>query len=140
VTDELDRFRVAQAGSYQEALEEIRAGRKQSHWMWFIFPQMRGLGHSAMSHEFGIADLDEARVYLADPELGGRLREICSALLIHRGTPAQDILGAVDAAKLCSSATLFREAGGGVIFDAVLEAFCEGQPCAATLRLLHRSD
>jgi uncharacterized protein (DUF1810 family) len=140
VRDELDRFRTAQATSYAAELDEIRAGYKQSPWMWYIFPQMRGLGRSARSHEFGIADLEEARAFLADPELGGRLREISSALLSHRGTPAQDILGPVDAAKLCSSATLFREAGGGAVFDALIEAFCDGRPCAATLRLLHGGD
>lgn len=132
--DTLDRFLEAQEGIYDLALSELVRGRKQSHWMWFIFPQLRGLGRSAMSHRFGIADGDEARRYLAHPVLGPRLIRCAEAVLAHRGTPAEAIFGSVDAGKLRSSATLFAAVPGAPdVFDRILRGFFEGRPCRLTL-------
>lgn len=133
----LDRFLAAQETSYDTALAELRAGRKQSHWMWFIFPQLRGLGHSAMAQFYGIADRDEARRYLAHPVLGPRLIACAEAVLAHHDLPAEQIMGTVDAAKLRSSATLFSAAGGGTeVFDRLLQVFFEGRRCPRTLASL----
>lgn len=133
--DSLERFVEAQAETYRAALAELRRGRKESHWMWFVFPQLRGLGRSATADFYGIASLEEARRYLAHPVLGPRLREAAEALLSHAGTPPEAILGGVDAMKLRSSMTLFERAGEGP-FAAVLDAFYGGAPDAQTLRLL----
>jgi uncharacterized protein (DUF1810 family) len=130
---DLTRFHDAQAGTYQIALAELRAGRKQSHWMWFVFPQLRSLGRSATARHYGIADLDEARAYLADPVLGPRLVEAAGAVLMHRGRPAEAIMGHVDALKLRSSATLFEAAGGDRVFGEVLDAFYGGARCPLTV-------
>jgi uncharacterized protein (DUF1810 family) len=138
MTYDLDRFASAQAGIYERALAELRAGRKRSHWMWFVFPQLRGLGRSDTSHRYGIEDLDEARAYLADPVLGRRLREAFAAVTAAPGT-AEEILGPIDATKLRSSATLFLRAGpGDPRFQAVLDRFFGGDPDAATDALLER--
>jgi uncharacterized protein (DUF1810 family) len=135
---ELDRFVDAQAGIHEQALAELRAGRKQSHWMWFVFPQLRGLGRSETSRFFGIAGLDEARAYLAHPVLGARLRAAFEAVLAAPGS-AEAILGPIDAVKLRSSATLFlRAAPDEPLFGAVLDRFFDGQPDAATDDLLRR--
>jgi len=131
----LDRFVDAQAGIYAAALDELRRGRKQGHWMWFVFPQLRGLGRSPTAQFYGLASLDEARRYLDHPLLGTRLSECAEALLAHRGTPPETILGAVDAIKLRSSMTLFERAGAGP-FEAVLDAFFGDRRDAETLRLL----
>jgi len=131
----LERFISAQQEVWPRPLQEIRAGEKTGHWMWFVFPQLRGLGRSAMAERYGIAGLDEARAYLAHPVLGTRLREIARALLDHRGTSAAAVLGAVDAMKMRSCATLFRAAGAGEdarLFEALLQAFHGGEPCALT--------
>jgi uncharacterized protein (DUF1810 family) len=134
--DDLRRFVDAQAGVIEGAIAELRAGRKQSHWMWFVFPQLRGLGRSDMAHRYGIADLDEARRYLAHPELGAGLREAIDAVLAAPGSAA-DILGDIDARKLRSSATLFhRAAPEEPRFRAVLDHFFDGEPDAATDELL----
>lgn len=108
----LDRFVTAQAGgTFEQALAELRAGRKQSHWMWFIFPQHRDLGRSATAKYYGLSGIDEARAYAAHPLLGERLRECCRAILPHlRQEPATDILGPIDALKLTSSMEIFSEA------------------------------
>ena len=103
----MERFLDAQEVVYTTALAEIRAGRKSSHWIWYIFPQMRGLGHSYNSEYYGIESLEEAREYLHHEVLGERLREITGALLEHRNKSATDILGEIDAMKLRSSMTLF---------------------------------
>ncbi|MGR3742873.1 MAG: DUF1810 domain-containing protein [Pseudooceanicola nanhaiensis] len=132
----LARFTEAQDGVYPRALAEIRAGRKTSHWMWFIFPQLRGLGHSPTAQLYGIADLDEARAYFGHPVLGHRLEEIAGAMLDHAGTDAEKILGPVDAMKLRSSATLFEEAGGSPVFAGLLDSFHAGQRCEKTQSLL----
>lgn len=133
---DLERFTDAQATAYETALAEVRAGRKRSHWIWFVFPQMRGLGHSATAYRFGITSLEEAAAYLAHPVLGPRLQECAAALLTHQGRAARDILGHPDDLKVRSSMTLFARAGGGSVFTAVLDAFYGGEEDAATLELL----
>ncbi|WP_076070169.1 DUF1810 domain-containing protein [Sphingomonas montana] len=131
----LDRFVAAQDGVYDRALGEIRAGAKTSHWMWFVFPQIAGLGHSAMARTYAIASLDEARAYLDHPVLGARLRACVAA--IPAGS-AEAMFGSVDAMKLRSSLTLFAEAGGaGEPFAAALARLFGGAD-DATLRLLGR--
>ena len=134
---DLERFVTAQAPVYAEALAELRRGHKESHWMWFVFPQLRGLGRSATADYYGLAGLGEARAYLAHPLLGPRLRECAEALLAHRVRRPEAILGAVDALKLRSSMTLFeRAADAPEPFAAVLDAFYGGVRDGETLRLL----
>lgn len=135
--NDLDRFVTAQAGVHDAALAELTRGRKDGHWMWFVFPQLRGLGHSAMSRHYGLAGLDEARRYLAHPVLGPRLVACAGAVLAHDGRTAEAILGPVDAVKLRSSATLFAALDGAPpVFARLLTTFFDGQPCPATaLRL-----
>jgi len=133
----LQRFLDAQSRNFDDALAELRAGQKSSHWMWYVFPQLRGLGRADRARFYGIADLEEARAYLHHEVLFHRLEAVCTAILIHRGTPAEQILGPVDAQKLGSSMTLFELAGPGP-FAKVLEAFHGGQRDAETLRLLGR--
>lgn len=133
---DLDRFVAAQADSYPAALAELRRGRKRGHWMWWIFPQLAGLGLSATSRFYAIADADEARAYLAHPLLGPRLVESCEAVVGPPGNAAA-ILGEVDALKLRSSATLFAHvAADPASFRAVLARFFGGEPDRDTLRLL----
>ena len=125
----LARFRRAQdeGGTYERALQELRAGHKRSHWMWFVFPQLAGLGSSAMAREYAIGSLQEARAYLADPVLGGRLRECAAALLGLQGRSAQEVLGVTDALKLRSSMTLFALAAPEErVFAQVLGSFFGG--------------
>ena len=131
--DDLDRFVVAQEHVYAGALDELRRGRKTGHWIWFIFPQVAGLGYSDMSRRYAIASLDEARAYLAHPLLGARLRECASALLATTHGTAEDVLGAIDAMKVRSSMTLFhRAAPDEPLFVQVLDHFYGGAPDAAT--------
>ncbi len=133
----LDRFIDAQEGIYAGVLRELRAGRKTSHWMWFVFPQLKELGRSDMAKFYGIASLDEARAYAAHPLLGARLRECTGLVNAHAGTPADTILGHVDALKLRSSMTLFGEAAPDeALFAAALAAFYGGEPDRETLDLL----
>ena len=135
--DSLQRFVDAQAPVYAEVCAELRAGRKQSHWMWFIFPQLRGLGHSAMAQRYGIASRAEALAYLQHPLLGARLKECMALLLVHKGLSADDILGDIDALKLRSCATLFAAvAPQEPVFAQVLQQFYLGQRCHRTLELL----
>jgi len=125
----LDRFVSAQDGVYPTALSEITAGRKESHWMWFIWPQVRSLGRSQRALHYGLNGLEEAKAYLAHPILGPRLVEISKAMLAHQDIPSEDILGPVDALKLRSCATLFRAVpGADPVFDALLGAFYGGTP------------
>jgi len=136
----LERFVVAQdrGGAYRQAVAELRAGRKRSHWMWFVFPQIAGLGSSPMAQEFAIGSLAEARAYLAHPVLGPRLAE-CARLLntAADGTSAAEILGPVDAMKLRSSMTLFAAAAPEKqVFTDVLAAYFDGKPDEATLARL----
>src|SRR5205085_4989607 len=124
---DLSRFVDAQEGVYDDAVCELRAGRKSSHWMWFVFPQIAGLGFSAMAERYAIASRDEARAYLADPILGPRLLDCVEALLAHAGAAAEDIFGGVDALKLRSSLTLFGAADPGQpLFQRALDRFFEG--------------
>src|SRR3954447_24069050 len=104
---DLNRFVIAQAPVFAAALDELKAGRKRSHWMWFIFPQLRGLGHSSMAQFYGIASLDEGRAYLAHPLLGSRLILCTEAMLEIEGRSLNEILGSPDDMKFCSSMTLF---------------------------------
>ena len=132
----LDRFIEAQDRIWPAPLDEIRAGRKITHWMWFVWPQLRGLGRSETALHYGIRDLDEARAYLADPVLGSRLKEISDAILLHEEKEAAAVLGPVDAMKLRSSATLFEAAGGDDLFSRLLDAFFAGQRYEATLNMI----
>ena len=125
---ELERFVAAQASVYPRVLAELRAGEKHGHWMWFIFPQIAGLGHSEMAQRYAIADLDEARAYLAHPLLGARLADCTDTMLGWAGRrSAEAILGPIDALKFCSSMTLFDAAGGGPRYVRVIESFCNAQ-------------
>ncbi len=133
MTADLSRFVEAQAGSYDRALAELRAGRKAGHWMWFVFPQVAGLGRSPTAQHYAIGDLDEARAYLAHPVLGPRLVECAQALLDLPGDDAATVLGPVDAVKLRSSMTLFAHADPAQpVFRAVLERYYGGREDEAT--------
>ncbi len=136
---DLERFIEAQdrGGAYEQAVDELRRGRKQTHWMWFVFPQLRGLGSSRMAERYGIASVDEARAYLAHPVLGPRLLECAGLLADSKAQSADVIFGPVDAVKLRSSMTLFARADPeAVVFTRVLERFFDGSPDPSTLRLL----
>jgi uncharacterized protein (DUF1810 family) len=134
---DLDRFIEAQAAIYDRALAELRRGRKQSHWMWFVFPQLAGLGRSETARFYAIASADEARAYLAHPLLGPRLVECTKAVLGNRASSAEEIFGPVDAIKLRSSMTLFEAvADDPAPFAAVLDACFEAGSDQATLALL----
>ena len=123
----LERFTDAQDGVYDAALAELRAGRKRSHWMWFVFPQLDGLGSSPTARRYAIRDLAEARAYLAHPVLGARLREAARAVLAVEGRTAEQILGYPDDLKLRSSMTLFaRAADDPAEFRAVLDRYYDG--------------
>ena len=133
----LDRFVDAQRGVYDSAVRELRAGRKTSHWMWFVFPQIAGLGRSAMAQTYAIGSLEEARAYVEHPVLGARLRECAGILAGHRGQSAEAILGGIDAIKLKSSMTLFaRAAPEEAVFRDVLAQFFDGAEDEATLQRL----
>ena len=122
---DLDRFVTAQVGTYDDALAELWAGRKRTHWMWFVFPQLAGLGHSPMATLYGISGREEAAAYLAHPVLGPRLRACCQALLELPADDPEAVLGGIDALKLRSSMTLFATTGDPV-FDAVLDRYYDG--------------
>ena len=131
--DDLSRFVEAQQGRYDQALDELRSGRKRTHWIWFVFPQVAGLGRSATSQHFAISSLDEARAYLEHPVLGARLRECADAMLAHADRSAVDVLGGIDAVKLRSSMTLFHRADpDDPVFTEVLATFFDGEPDPAT--------
>lgn len=132
----LARFVEAQEQIYPRALEEIRRGAKRSHWMWFVFPQLAGLGRSAMAQRYAIADLDEARAYLAHPVLGARYVECVSALQDLIGSDPVQVFGEVDAVKLRSSLTLFEAAGGRPLFAAAIERWFVGKRDERTLKRL----
>jgi uncharacterized protein (DUF1810 family) len=137
---DLERFVRAQDsnGTYSEALAELRRGRKETHWMWFVFPQITGLGRSETSRQFAISGGDEARAYLEHPVLGPRLRECCTALLGLDSSDATAVLGGIDAQKLKSSMTLFAAiAPEESVFQRVLDHFFAGERDSSTIRLLH---
>lgn len=135
---DLKRFENAQASVFDAVLDELGSGRKRSHWMWFVFPQLRGLGRSPTAEFYGLASLDEARAYLAHPILGDRLRLVTKKLLAVDGASAHDIFGSPDDLKLHSSLTLFDVAGGGKepVFKEALARFFHGKPDNRTLDLL----
>ena len=137
-TYHLSRFLIAQDSysQYKTALEEIRNGRKRSHWMWFVFPQLKGLGHSYNADYYGIAGADEARAYWLHPVLRDRLLEITVALLRLDGLSARQIFGEVDAMKLRSSMTLFGKVTEEELFRKVLDKYYEGKMCDSTLEML----
>ena len=137
---DLERFVTAQddRGTYGRAVAELRNGRKTSHWMWFVFPQIAGLGHSTTSRHFAISSLDEARAYLQHPVLGSRLRESAAIVAGTTGRTAVAIFGGIDAQKLHSSMTLFlRAAPDEPVFGQVLAAYFDGVPDPGTDRLLN---
>ena len=142
MTDEphnLQRFLDAQRGSYASALAELRRGRKTSHWMWFIFPQFAGLGHSPTAQHYAIASLDEAQAYLEHATLGERLRECVQTLqAFPHDKSVIGVLGELDAVKLRSSLTLFESAGGGDLYSAALDRWFGGVRDDATQKLLAR--
>jgi uncharacterized protein (DUF1810 family) len=134
---DLQRFVDAQRDVYATALAELRAGRKRTHWMWFIFPQIAGLGHSEMARRYAIRSGDEAAAYLAHPVLGPRLRESASAVAMHEDLSVDDIFGAPDNMKFHSSMTLFADvAPDEAIFQACLDRFFDGMPDSATMERL----
>ena len=134
----LDRFLEAQKRMYPIALKEIRNGEKESHWMWYIFPQLRGLGRSQMAYTYGINGIEEAKAYLAHPVLSSRLIEISEALLVHKDEIIEDILGDIDAMKLRSSMTLFALISEeGSVFHQVIDCFFDGKIDEYTLKLIN---
>jgi uncharacterized protein (DUF1810 family) len=138
---DLDRFVEQQDRSYDAVLDELRRGRKAGHWIWFIFPQIAGLGHSSMSQRYAIASLAEARDYLDHPLLGGRLRECAGLILGVEGRTAEEIFGPIDAMKVRSSMTLFhRAAPDEPEFALVLDRYYEGVEDEATDARLHSAD
>jgi uncharacterized protein (DUF1810 family) len=133
----MERFVEAQENTYAAALQEIKAGQKTSHWMWYIFPQIQGLGYSAMSKLYAIKNIAEATEYLAHPILGARLMEICNALLELEDENATAIFGITDAAKLKSCMTLFNEVpDADTVFEKVLCKYFECKKDKATLEIL----
>lgn len=134
---DLGRFVAAQDGVYDEALVEIRSGRKRSHWMWFVFPQFAGLGSSETSRHFAIRNVAEAGAYLDHPVLGPRLTEAAGAALSVEGLTAREIFGSPDDMKLRSCATLFAHVSpAGSVFHRLLDRFFGGEPDRRTLELL----
>jgi len=133
---DLERFVSAQdaGGTYDQALAELRRGRKTSHWMWFVFPQIAGLGRSAMAQKYALASVAEAQAYLAHPVLGPRLIECAKAVIGHQRLSAEEILGGIDAVKLRSSMTLFAAADPKQpVFQQVLEQYFDGLPDPETV-------
>ena len=136
-SNSLNRFIIAQEYMYVNALEEIKKGEKESHWIWYIFPQLRGLGYSPKAYTYGIDGLEEAKAYLEHPVLSVRLIEITEALLTHQGKDIEDIMGDIDALKLRSSMTLFALISEPKsAFHRVLEVFYDSKMDEMTLELL----
>src|SRR4051812_13888758 len=141
VADDLERFVDAQEPLIERVLEELRRGRKESHWMWFVFPQIAGLGRSETSRRYAISSLEEARAYLAHPVLSDRLGRCTRTLLAAKAKTAEEIFGSVDARKLQSSMTLFHRADRDEpLFRDVLDRWFNGEPDTATDRLLALND
>ena len=134
----MERFIEAQERHYQLALTEVQAGKKQSHWIWYIFPQMRGLGRSCFAHMYGIRDREEAEEYLNHEVLGKRLREITAALLAHEERTAEEIFGDLDAMKVRSCMTLFDIISPEDIFSEVLRRFYSNTRCEITIAMLSK--
>jgi uncharacterized protein (DUF1810 family) len=137
-SEDLEKYVEAQTWVLDRVMDELAQGRKQSHWMWFVFPQIAGLGRSEMSRRYAIRSLEEARAYLAHPVLGERLRQCTRTLLATAASTAEEIFGPVDARKLKSSMTLFHRADpDAAIFREVLDRWFEGRPDMETDRLLN---
>ncbi|ROM69789.1 calpastatin [Pseudomonas brassicacearum] len=137
----LSRFVEAQRPLFDRVMDELRAGRKTSHWMWFVFPQLRGLGHSEMADRFAIATLDEAQAYLEHDLLGPRLEQCVRTVLEHRGMSAKQIFGSPDDLKFRSCLTLFMRAQtGAALYQQALDQFYSGEPDRRTLLLLGHSE
>jgi uncharacterized protein (DUF1810 family) len=135
--ESLDRYKNAQAASYETALEEIRNGKKESHWMWYIFPQIIGLGETSTSIYYSIKSIEEAEEYLNDEVLGTNLREITNALLELESNDPVEVFGPIDALKLKSSMTLFDTVSSNDIFNEVLEKFYNGEKCLTTINMVN---
>lgn len=134
---DLNRFIEAQNTNYEDAVSELREGRKRSHWMWYVFPQITGLGNSAMSYRYGITSADEARAYLAHPVLGTRLIECAEAVLTIQNRSANEIFGSPDDLKLKSSATLFAQVSPpGSVFEQILDKYYSSERDSRTLALI----
>ncbi|MBB3406889.1 uncharacterized protein (DUF1810 family) [Rhizobium sp. BK316] len=134
---DLHRFIEAQNGVYEQALAELKTGRKRSHWMWFIFPQIAGLGTSSMAEKYAVRSAEEASAYLADPILGSRLLRCVEAILSINDRSAHDIMGAPDDLKLCSSMTLFAAVSDhGSPFHKAIERFYDGKFDERTISIL----
>lgn len=137
----IERFLDGQRFGYETALAEMKRGEKRNHWIWYIFPQVKGLGHSPNAQYYGIKDLEEAKAYLHHPVLGSRLREITRAVLTHKGEDIYDIMGSrIDAMKLKSSMTLFDLAAPDDVFAEVIDAFYKGIRDARTVSLVQKAD
>ena len=136
---DLGRFVYAQEGVYERALSELKNGQKRTHWMWFIFPQIDGLGYSPTAKRYSIKSVDEARQYLNHPVLGKRLMECTEAVIALKVGSVAEIFGYPDDMKFKSSMTLFEKiAGSGSIFSVALDSYCRGERDAATLRLIEK--
>ena len=136
---DLNRFLSAQEGVYERALAELKDGRKRTHWMWFIFPQIDGLGYSPTARRYSIKGIEEARQYLNHPVLGKRLLECTEAVVALKGGSASEIFGYPDDLKFESSMTLFEKiAGSDSVFSSALDRYCQGERDVATLRLLEK--
>lgn len=137
VQQDLTRFKEAQKLAYQQAYNEMEAGKKWTHWMWFIFPQMRGLGHSKIAFRYGITSMEEATAYLNDPVLGPRLVDICKVLQQHTNKSAHSIFGTPDDMKFRSCLTLFSKVpSADPVFAELLQQFYGGHACELTTKLL----
>jgi uncharacterized protein (DUF1810 family) len=138
-TYDLKRFLSAQEGVYERALAELKGGQKRTHWIWFIFPQIDGLGYSPTAKRYSIKSMEEARQYLDDTVLGKRLLECTEAVIALKGGSVSEIFGYPDDLKFKSSMTLFEKiAGTGSAFSSALDKYCHGERDAATLRLLEK--
>lgn len=138
-TYDLNRFLSAQEGVYERALTELKGGQKRTHWMWFIFPQIEGLGYSPTDKRYSIKSMEEARQYLNHPVLGKRLLECTEAVVALKGGSVSEIFGYPDDLKFKSSMTLFEKiAGSGSVFSFALDRYCHGERDATTLRLLEK--
>lgn len=133
---DLEKFLAAQEDTYTQALKEVKEGRKTSHWIWWIFPQMKGLGSSYNSNYYGISGLEEARAYLDHPVLGQRLREITGVLLNLAGKTAKEVFGGTDAMKVRSCMTLFDKVADDGLFRQVIDRYFDGKADRKTLKLL----
>ena len=137
---DLSRFLDAQKDDYETALKEIRNGHKRSHWIWYVFPQLKGLGRSYNSSYYGIKDIEEAKAYLENQTLGRRLREISEALLSLESCDPYEVMGHIDALKLQSSMTLFNEVSENDVFRKVLDKYYGGKYDELTLKMLHKEN